>query len=159
MPIPAEFCSVLCLHGSREWHLPYSLLLVFGLPSCPEEPGFSSLSLDIRATAVQTAHSWVQWCSVVGFCVLQLIYFFVKLGHSEKPHWVFLCTKEVKDNSGFSSCLLPFGFQDIETPWQRVPWANLGWQNAQTPGQTCTPESCFSPQALVCPTFTFTKQF
>lgn len=50
------FCSVLCLHGSTEWHLPYSLLLVFDLPSCPEEPGFSSLFLDIRATAVQTAH-------------------------------------------------------------------------------------------------------
>lgn len=77
--ITAEwFCSVLCLHDSREWHLPYSVLLVFDLPFCPELPGFSSLFLDIRTTAVQITHLWVQWCSVVGFCVLQLISFFVK---------------------------------------------------------------------------------
>lgn len=49
-----------------------------------------------------------------------------------------LCTEEMKDNSVFISCLLPFGFQDTETPWQKVPRANLGLQNAQAPVQTCT---------------------
>lgn len=34
------------------WHLSYSLLLMFDLLSCSEEPVFSSLFLDIGAAAV-----------------------------------------------------------------------------------------------------------
>lgn len=119
-------------------------------------PGYQShCSPNCTFTGTVTLCCW--------FLCLTADFFLCLMGHSEESRsgccQQFLCTKDLKDNSVFSSCLLPFCFQDTETPWHEVPWANLGLENVQAPVQTCTIECCFSPEALGYSTFTFIKQF
>lgn len=70
------------------------------------------------------------------FLCLILISFFVKRA-TVKSHTLSVLSSSCAQRRWrtipfFPSCLLPFGFQDIQAPWQKVPWAKLGLQNAQT---------------------------
>lgn len=91
-------------------------------------PGYQShCSPNCTFTGTVTLCCW--------FLCLTADFFLCLMGHSEESRsgccQQFLCTKDLKDNSVFSSCLLPFCFQDTETPWHEVPWANLGLENVQ----------------------------